>query len=87
MTKQERKVFNKLKKIGIAVREPMEWATDDHFGVFWIDCEQGHDNDKTFLHADYYEKQEGSDTLNNTLDQANLYFEWANPGYACCRVG
>tara|TARA_R100001377_G_scaffold51547_1_gene30143 strand:- start:2863 stop:3126 length:264 start_codon:yes stop_codon:yes gene_type:complete len=87
MTTQERKVFNKLKKIGIAVREPMEWDNNGHYGVFWIDCEQAGENDKTFLHADYYGKFWGSDILNETLDEAGLYFEWVNAAYASCRLG
>jgi len=87
MTRQQRKAFDKLKKLGIAVREPMEWDNDGHFGIFWIDCEDCGENDMTFLHADYYEKFWGSDTLNNILDEAGLYFEWVNAAYAACRIG
>ena len=83
MTRKQRTAFNKLKKIGISVREPMEWDNDGHYGVFWIDCEQG--DDTTPLHADYYENFWGSDLLNNTLEEAGLYFEWVNAGYASCR--
>jgi len=31
---------------------------------------------------DYYDNMGGSDFLNETLEKANLYFEWYNAAYA-----
>tara|TARA_R100000988_G_scaffold68123_1_gene34775 strand:+ start:3370 stop:3633 length:264 start_codon:yes stop_codon:yes gene_type:complete len=78
-TKKQTIAFNKLKQLGIPVKNSDDY--DDDRGVFWIDCEEY----GAELHLDYWSTQLmcGSDKLNKILNEAGLYFEWYNSAYAC----
>lgn len=76
MNAKQQQAFDTLKEAGINVRKP----ESEDYGVFWIDCET--DSIQTILALDYYDNMEGSDFLNETLEKANLYFEWYNAAYA-----
>lgn len=76
MEAKHRQAFDKLKKAGIEVREPY----DESYGIFWINCETG--SVETHQALEYYDNFWGSKFLNDTLEEAGLYFEWYNPAYA-----
>ena len=73
MTRNARKAFNQLKKLGCPVKE---WYNDDR-GHFWLDAEE--EGASEWL--DYWGKLPfGCDQLNDILNSNGLYWEWQNPG-------
>ena len=75
MKREARKVYNQLKKLGCPVKE---WHYKDR-GYFWIDAEENSEGDW----LDYYSNYQGSELMNQILNQNGFYWEWHNPGYGC----
>lgn len=77
MTRNARKVFNKLKKLGCPVKE---WH-DDSRGHFWIDAEEP----EAEGWLDYWNPNLsfGSDQLNEILNSNGFYWEWENSAVGC----
>jgi hypothetical protein len=70
------KAFLALQSAGCPVKT---WDHGDR-GHFWIDAEEPEASD--WLEYWSMELMSGSKKLNKILNDNNLYFEWANPGYA-----
>lgn len=75
MTKNARKCYNELKKLGCPVKE---WHNDSR-GHFWIDAEEP----SADVWLDYWSSSLnfGSKLLNDTLDKHGLYWQWCNSAY------
>jgi hypothetical protein len=81
MTKQERKVYNALTKLGAKVEDNTDGYYEER-ATLWIDFEEPQNYD----FADYWSNPCGTDEFNKTMNDLGMYWEWHNPGFASIHV-
>ena len=78
MKRAYRKAFNRLKKLGFDPQDKengFEHIFDENTSAeFYILLDGDHPSN----HIDYWDNYEGSDEVNDSLTEAELYFEYVN---------